>query len=44
MNVAVLKERAPDERRLGLVPSVTAGLFKLDAKLHMETEAGDASS
>jgi NAD(P) transhydrogenase subunit alpha len=44
VNVAVLKETAPHERRVALVPSVTAGLMKLGAKLHMQTGAGDASS
>ena len=37
VNVAVLKETAPHERRVALVPSVTAGLVKLGAKLQMET-------
>jgi len=44
VNVAVLKETAPHERRVALVPSVTAGLVKLGAKLHMQTGAGAASS
>jgi len=44
VNVAVLKETAPHECRVALVPSVTAGLVKLGAKLHMQTGAGDASS
>jgi NAD(P) transhydrogenase subunit alpha len=44
VNVAILKETAPHERRVALVPSVTAGLVKLGAKLHMQTGAGDASS
>jgi NAD(P) transhydrogenase subunit alpha len=44
VNVAVLKETATHERRVALVPSVTAGLVKLGAKLHMQTGAGDASS
>jgi NAD(P) transhydrogenase subunit alpha len=44
VNVAVLKETAPHERRVALVPSITAGLVKLGAKLHMQTGAGDASS
>jgi NAD(P) transhydrogenase subunit alpha len=42
--VAVLKETAPHERRVALVPSLTAALVKLGAKLHMQTGAGDASS
>ncbi len=44
VNVAVLRETAPHERRVALVPSITAGLVKLGAKLHMQTGAGDASS
>jgi len=42
VNVAVLKETRPHERRVALVPSVAAKLIKLGAKLHMETGAGDA--
>jgi len=44
VNVAVLKETEPHERRVALVPSITAELVKLGAKLHMQTGAGDASS
>jgi hypothetical protein len=44
VNVAVLKETARHERRVALVPSVTAGLVKLSAKLHMQSSTGDASS
>jgi NAD(P) transhydrogenase subunit alpha len=44
VNVAVLKETAQHERRVALVPSITAGLTKLGAKLHMQTGAGNASS
>lgn len=44
VNVAVLKETLPHERRVSLVPSITAELVKLGAKLHMQTGAGDASS
>jgi NAD(P) transhydrogenase subunit alpha len=44
VNVAVLKETLPHERRVALVPSITADLVKLGAKLHMQTGAGDASS
>jgi len=44
VNVAVLKETEPHERRVALVPSITAGLVKLGARLHMQTGAGDASS
>jgi NAD(P) transhydrogenase subunit alpha len=42
VNVAVLKETQPHERRVALVPSVTAKLIKMGAKLHMESGAGDA--
>jgi len=44
VNVAVLKETQPHERRVALVPSVAARLVKLGAKLHMESGAGDAVS
>ena len=40
VNVAVLKETQPRERRVALVPSVTARLIKLGAKLHMQSGAG----
>ncbi|MGV8916564.1 MAG: NAD(P) transhydrogenase subunit alpha [Pseudomonas sp.] len=43
VNVAVLKETQPNEHRVALVPSVTAKLIKLGAKLHMQSGAGDAS-
>ena len=42
VNVAVLKERQPHERRVALVPQVVAKLMKLGARLHMESGAGDA--
>ncbi len=42
VNVAVLKETQPHERRVALVPSVTARLIKLGAKSHMQSGAGDA--
>ena len=42
VNVAVLKETQPHERRVALVPSVAPRLIKLGAKLHMQTGAGDA--
>jgi NAD(P) transhydrogenase subunit alpha len=42
VNVAVLKETQPHERRVALVPSVVPRLIKLGAKLHMQTGAGDA--
>jgi H+-translocating NAD(P) transhydrogenase subunit alpha len=42
VNVAILKETQPHERRVALVPSVVQKLIKLGAKLHMQTGAGDA--
>jgi H+-translocating NAD(P) transhydrogenase subunit alpha len=42
VNVAVLKETQPHERRVALVPSVVPKLIKLGAKLHMQNGAGDA--
>jgi H+-translocating NAD(P) transhydrogenase subunit alpha len=42
VNVAVLKETRPHERRVALVPSVVAKLIKLGAKLHMQSGAADA--
>jgi H+-translocating NAD(P) transhydrogenase subunit alpha len=42
VNVAVLKGTQPHERRVALVPSVTAKLIKLGAKLHMQSGAADA--
>jgi H+-translocating NAD(P) transhydrogenase subunit alpha len=42
VNVAVLKESQPHERRVALVPSVVPKLIKLGAKLHMQTGAGEA--
>lgn len=42
VNVAVLKETRPHERRVALVPSVAAKLVKLGAKLHMQSGAADA--
>jgi NAD(P) transhydrogenase subunit alpha len=42
VNVAVLKETQPHERRVALVPSVVAKLVKLGGKLHMQSGAGDA--
>jgi len=44
VNLAVLRETLSGERRVALVPEITAELVKLGAKLHMETGAGDASS
>ncbi len=42
VNVAVLKETQPHERRVALAPSVVPKLIKLGAKLHMQTGAGAA--
>jgi H+-translocating NAD(P) transhydrogenase subunit alpha len=42
VNVAVLKETRPHERRVALVPSVALKLVKLGAKLHMQAGAGDS--
>jgi NAD(P) transhydrogenase subunit alpha len=40
VNVAILKETQPHERRVALVPSVAAKLIKLGAKLHMQSGSG----
>jgi NAD(P) transhydrogenase subunit alpha len=42
VNVAVLKETQPNERRVALTPSVIPKLIKLGAKLHMQVGAGEA--
>jgi len=42
VNVAVLKETQPNERRVALTPSVAPKLIKLGAKLHMQAGAGKA--
>ena len=42
VNVAVLKETQPHERRVALTPSVVPKLIKLGAKLHMQSGAGEA--
>ena len=42
VNVAILKETQPHERRVALVPSVAPKLIKLGAKLHMQIGAGAA--
>ena len=44
VNIAVLKEVQPDERRVALVPAVVAKLVKLGGKLHMQSGAGDSSN
>ena len=41
VNVAVLKETRPHERRVALVPSDVARLRKLGGRLHMQSGAGD---
>jgi NAD(P) transhydrogenase subunit alpha len=40
VNVAVLKETHPHEKRVALVPSVVPKLIKLGAKIHMQSGAG----
>jgi NAD(P) transhydrogenase subunit alpha len=42
VNVAVLKETQPHERRVALVPSLAARLIKLGARLHLQSGAGEA--
>ena len=42
VNVAVLKETQPHERRVALVPAVVPKLLKLGARLHMQPGAGAA--
>ena len=42
VNVAVLKETRPHERRVALVPAVVPKLVKLGARLHMQSGAGAA--
>ncbi len=42
VNVAVLKETKPHERRVALTPSVVPKLIKLGARLHMQAGAADA--
>ncbi len=44
VNVAVLKETQPHERRVALVPGSAAKLIKLGAKLHMQAGAAAASN
>jgi NAD(P) transhydrogenase subunit alpha len=43
VNVAVLTETLPHERRVALAPDAVAKLVKAGAKLHMQNGAGDAS-
>ena len=42
VNVAVLKETQPQERRVALVPAEIIKLRKLGARLHMQIGAGDS--
>jgi NAD(P) transhydrogenase subunit alpha len=42
VNVAILKETQPNERRVALVPSVAVRLTKLGARLRMQSGAGTA--
>jgi NAD(P) transhydrogenase subunit alpha len=42
VNLAVLKETRPNERRVALTPSVAPKLIKLGARLHMQAGAGAA--
>lgn len=42
VNIAVLKETQPHERRVALVPSLVPKLTKLGARLHMQSGAVDA--
>jgi NAD(P) transhydrogenase subunit alpha len=44
VNVAVLKETQPHERRVALAPSSAAKLIKLGAKLNMQSGAGEDSN
>lgn len=44
VNVAVLKEIQPHERRAALTPSSAGTLSKLGAKIHMQSDAGLASN
>ncbi|OJF95663.1 NAD(P) transhydrogenase subunit alpha [Pararhizobium antarcticum] len=42
VNIAILKETKPHERRVALVPSLVPKLVKLGARLHMQAGAGEA--
>jgi NAD(P) transhydrogenase subunit alpha len=42
VNIAVLKETEPNERRVALSPSTVPKLIKLGARLHMQSGAGEA--
>jgi NAD(P) transhydrogenase subunit alpha len=43
VNIAVLRETQPNERRVALVPSVVPRLMKLGGRLHLQAGAGEAS-
>jgi NAD(P) transhydrogenase subunit alpha len=43
VNIAVLRETQPNERRVALVPSVVPRLMKLGGRLHLQVGAGEAS-
>ena len=42
VNIAVLKETRPFERRVALVPNVASKFIKLGVSLHMQSGAGNA--
>ena len=42
VNLAILKETRPNERRVALTPSTVPRLIKLGARLHMQAGAGSA--
>jgi hypothetical protein len=42
VNIAVLKETQPHERRFGMVPAVARHLQKLGGRLHMQPGSGAA--
>jgi NAD(P) transhydrogenase subunit alpha len=44
VNIAVLRETLPNERRVAIVPAVTHEIEKLGGRLHMQSGAGEASS
>jgi len=44
VNLAILKETRPHEKRVALIPSLVSKLVRLGARLHMESGAGDAIS
>ncbi|WP_293881352.1 NAD(P) transhydrogenase subunit alpha [Sphingomonas sp.] len=44
VNIAVLKETQPHERRVALVPGLVAKLVKLGGRVHMQSGAGESAS